>query len=89
VGFDFTEDEMLVVFYSFDSYLIIDPYTGFSREKTLKTRFHGKNMIREAKIVDNKIVFYTCENDKLVFYIMYDIFQSNEIVFNSLKFAPG
>ena len=35
IGFGFTSDEQLVAFYSYDSYMIINPYDGIYKKKHL------------------------------------------------------
>lgn len=89
MGFDFTDEELLIVFFSFDCYLIIDPQTGYFKQKNLKSQFTSHNPIKEAKIIDNKILFYTIENSKMNFYIIDDIFKTNEIPFNSFQLLKG
>ena len=62
VGFDFIEDESLVVVFEEAIFFVIDPFLGTNKVNRLGGR-HEQTKIVEAKMFDNGFAFYNTDND--------------------------
>ena len=94
VGMDFIDEEYLVVFFQEGSFAMIDPHKGYMKRYNLGERFIGE-VIVEAKVVDNSVVFYTHFNSNYKFYYIknifsleYDHFHHSEIKTKPSFFLP-
>ena len=71
IGFDFIEDEFLLVVWQTGTYVLIDPHLSSKKSYNIGSRFETEKIL-EAKIFDNGFVFYTIAN---YFYFVKNVFE--------------
>ena len=71
IGFDFIEDEFLLVVWQTGTYVLIDPHLSSKKSYNIGSRFETEKII-EAKVFDNGFAFYTIAN---YFYFVKNVFE--------------
>lgn len=71
IGFDFIEDEYLLVVWQTGTYILIDPHLSSKKSYNIGSRFETEKIL-EAKIFDNGFAFYTIAN---YFYFVKNVFE--------------
>lgn len=71
VGFDFIEEEFLLVVWQTGNYVLIDPHLSSKKSFNIGSRFETEKIL-EAKVFDNGFAFYTIAN---YFYFIKNVFE--------------
>ena len=85
IGFDFIEDEFLLVVWQTGTYVLIDPHLSSKKSYNIGSRFETEKII-EAKVFDNGFAFYTVAN---YFYFVKNVFEPHVAKFIDAELASS